>query len=788
MNLEKSNEIREFVHFLKTQNIKFSDELITSYEKAKEIEKMNKTKELGQVFTPDYVVDLILDDVGYKHNHIIGKKIMEPSFGNGVFLLHIVKRLISECELSGMNKSQITQQLENNVYGIEIDEECFNRTIQDLNNFVKGFGLENINWNLFLMDTLQYKNFNYFDYVVGNPPYIRVHNLSESNRQAIKDFAFSKGTTDMYIVFFEIGLKMLKQNGKLGYITPNSYIANTSQKAFRKFLLEKNLIRIIENYESWKVFNNADTYTCITILDAGKTDTEFTYSSIEKTDRKFITLYDINDFKNEKDEFDGKPWKLTNQKEAELLKQIEQRQKTIENYATVQYGFATNKDSVYISKTILPTKNKNIIIFNNYEIEKQLIKKVVKGSKFHGEGNYYILFPYHDDKKTGTVSIIKEEEMSSKYPLTHSYLLAHKSELIKRDMDTNFSEWYQFARSQGLSNCFKKKLVINHIVSNNQENVEVYELPEDTFVYSGIYITAPDQEKLNYVKEQLSSNEFCQYAKLCGKDMSCGYKTFNTKTVKEYHVEGLKDEKTEDLNSLFLQRIKKSYEIYTNAPRSNEKLKPIHSFIAEVLQDELGEDYVIKSEGFRESKEQKVSGLYYDKDVDISVLKNNEVLGSIAVKFICSNYSQNSNNYFENMLGETANLRRNDNFYAQLIILPEYVPYFKQGKVLDKIEYIKDHNLNKYLNLNQDSLNFPYCPDLISTILVNFNNEEFLMANINHAVNSTDLANSVNIQYSELINKNIKSKDVLNFLSKNGNFTNFINAFISKIKTKSFNF
>ena len=55
------------------------------------------------------------------------------------------------------------------------------------------------------------------DYVLGNPPYVRVHNLGDSF-DLIKNFLFAQnGMTDLYIVFYEIGLRMLNKDGILGY-------------------------------------------------------------------------------------------------------------------------------------------------------------------------------------------------------------------------------------------------------------------------------------------------------------------------------------------------------------------------------------------------------------------------------------------------------------------------------------------------------------------------------------------------------------------------------------------
>ena len=138
--------------------------------------------------------------------------------------------------------------------------------------------------------------------------------------------------------------------------------------------------------------------------------------------------------------------------------------------------------------------------------------------------------------------------------------------------------------------------------------------------------------------------------------------------------------------------------------RSNKKLAVLHGSIANDLQQKLGKNYKIKSLGFDDGKEAKLTGRYMNKNVDISIFKQTKALGGIAVKFIMSNYSQNSNNYFENMLGETANLRSNNIAYFQIIIIPKHVPYFKKDGTISKIEEIKQHNLSKYIKLSEDNI------------------------------------------------------------------------------------
>ena len=165
-----------------------------------------------------------------------------------------------------------------------------------------------------------------------------------------------------------------------------------------------------------------------------------------------------------------------------------------------------------------------------------------------------------------------------------------------------------------------------------------------------------------------------------------------------------------DLNQDLLLTIKESYKKYLEtSPQSNEKLKVLHGFVAKCLEKELDkyEDenikYSIKSLGYKEGREGEIEGRYYNKKVDIIIYKNSLPIAGIAVKFVTSNYSQNSNNYFENMLGETANIRSNKIPYFQIFLITDKIPYFLNDGKLKKYEEISSHNLRKYLKLSEDN-------------------------------------------------------------------------------------
>ncbi len=157
-------------------------------------------------------------------------------------------------------------------------------------------------------------------------------------------------------------------------------------------------------------------------------------------------------------------------------------------------------------------------------------------------------------------------------------------------------------------------------------------------------------------------------------------------------------------NEDFLKIISKSFRVFLEtSARSNKKLKILHGTIAKDIKESLGEEYTIHSLGYGNGKESKIKGRYMDKGVDITISKEEDDLGGVGVKFVMNNYAQNSNNYFENMLGETANIRTARKKYFQVLILPEKIPYYNNLKKITKWEKLTDNNISKYIKLSFDN-------------------------------------------------------------------------------------
>ncbi len=174
-------------------------------------------------------------------------------------------------------------------------------------------------------------------------------------------------------------------------------------------------------------------------------------------------------------------------------------------------------------------------------------------------------------------------------------------------------------------------------------------------------------------------------------------------------------------NKTLLQILKESFKTYLerDTSRSTAKLKSLHGSIARDIHAALGKEYCIQAQGYETDKEGCISGRYYTKNVDIAVTHKDKPIAAFGVKFVMRNYSQNSNNYFENMLGETANIRANNIPYFQIFIIFDQVPYYENGGKFKKYDIVSKHHLEKYLSLSKDNPDrFFHTPDKTLFILL----------------------------------------------------------------------
>lgn len=185
------------------------------------------------------------------------------------------------------------------------------------------------------------------------------------------------------------------------------------------------------------------------------------------------------------------------------------------------------------------------------------------------------------------------------------------------------------------------------------------------------------------------------------------------------------DLRVEEIRKAFLKAMTQSLKDYdTYGARSTNKLLAPHRWIGETVLAQLGEEFCVESLGVGTGKEAKVPGKYYDKTVDVAVRKRDGPTVAVAsFKFVTSNYKQNSVNYFEGLLGETANLRRMGVGFAHLLVLRKNMPYLNRAEgISEREEKITEHNMAKYIKLFRDE-DFPHKPDVLGIAVIDFSND-----------------------------------------------------------------
>jgi len=268
-------------------------------------------KKFGQYYTPPYIVNLILDRVGYfpKKNIFLTDDILDPASGSGTFLLNAVNRIL-ESKQDGANHSiEYKKIIENHIYGSELmlfpyliseiniliqispilkdiidsgkklnvfhvfPNNSFNLVDKALINRLFDIEEDKIKGNE-LMDTavidrkkpklLELQHIHDFEYVVGNPPYVANDTNPELFREMRELFTFCEETyhnkMDLFYWFILLGILKLKAGGKLGFITTRYWIdkgEKTGVETLKKYILEHCYLREVIDLRNVNVFPSA---------------------------------------------------------------------------------------------------------------------------------------------------------------------------------------------------------------------------------------------------------------------------------------------------------------------------------------------------------------------------------------------------------------------------------------------------------------------------------------------------------------------------------------------------
>jgi len=319
-----------------------------------------------------------------------------------------------------------------------------------------------------------------YDNILMNPPYIKTQDLSKEYRSYLKTHfhILQRGLVDIYYAFILKCLDLLKPDGVLVSITPNSYLYNKSSLPLRQYLFDHRYVKEIIDFKDTKVFPNVSVYCCITVFTkTAKEALVYNHTNILYTDIvKNYSLFHTTS--------------TTKMKLHELCK--------------IKNGIATLRDKIFIHDTPL--------------YDEPCWKNITNG---HADRS--IIYPYNEGV------LLDEETFRNDNPFTYAYLLTQKEELAKRDKgNKTYPEWYAYGRSQSLRYSPKKCIYIPCFLNPEQLNEQIT-IHANT-LHSGCLCIEPNKEEdIETIKKTLLGNK--DFIRLNSSKRSGGWINLSSRTL-----------------------------------------------------------------------------------------------------------------------------------------------------------------------------------------------------------------------------------------------------------------
>ncbi|MHA1428542.1 MAG: Eco57I restriction-modification methylase domain-containing protein [Candidatus Helarchaeota archaeon] len=351
---------------------------------------MNKNgkAQLGQYITSIEIADLMISLISSKY---ATGKILEPSFGTGVFLDLLYEK--------GFN----------NIYGVELDETFYALIAKKFPDKLSYY--QN---NDYLKTPREEK----FDIIIGNPPYVYYNNIPSEILAPLKQNPFwvemYNGEWDLLYFFIVWSIEKLNPLGELIFITPYYWFNSTYASSLRKYLLENGRFDTIIHFGEMNLFQGCAPNTIIFKYIKGKTASPIRVIEYKKRKGDTQTISQeiknfIKDFPDE--EFEDEQYRIfymeqiTNPFFWYLIKPSEQKL-----CESIETSTLVNIPKITIQKHTLFPKS---VFLHELLDEKDLISFSLNKKKYHptitNRKKWYVIPPYKNQylklKHVLTVSV-----------------------------------------------------------------------------------------------------------------------------------------------------------------------------------------------------------------------------------------------------------------------------------------------------------------------------------------------------------------------------------------------
>lgn len=458
----------------------------------------------GDVFTKPCVVCYMLDLVGYTSDRDLSHvSIMEPSCGEGEFIIEIIRRLAASATRYSFD---INSAFHKQVSAYDIDARkilvCLERIKREFPE------IKNPEMRILAEDYLL-TNHESVDVIVGNPPYIRYEQIPEEKlpvyKQRFRTFYYR---ADMYVLFFEKSLLQLKRNGKHCFICSNRWMKNTYGKELRNMVATRYSLEQIINMESANAFDEKVlAYPAITLIKANLSSGTTLYAETCCTENLPKLQMSALDTPIDDD------WLIMFNTNATLMSLP-----LIEAQGfKIGIGVATGADKIFVSKDLKGM------------VEDELLLPAINGKDLQGNnmkwGKRYLLNPYDING-----NLIHLEN----FPKTKKYFESHKEQLASRHkVKKNPTNWYATIDRIQTSLTWQAKILLPDISSNTFVFVDEGHFYPQHNIY---YIAGGSLRELMLLAALLMSDFMRDQLNKMTNKMNGGYARWQSQYLRRLHI------------------------------------------------------------------------------------------------------------------------------------------------------------------------------------------------------------------------------------------------------------
>ena len=493
----------------------------------------------GAVYTPPKVRRTIIRKCLSQCKSVANVRVSDISCGCGGFLVDTAMWIHKK------TKKDFAEIFKENIWGIDIQDYAINRTkiLLSLLAIAEGEDVD-FKFNLLSCDTLDYANDDWetqyqdFDVIVGNPPYVCSRNLSAETLEKLKRYEVcGSGHPNLYIPFFQIAIEMLNEKGVMGYITMNTFLRSVNGRAVRKYFSERNYDINIVDFRGHQIFETKSTYTCLFYLRKRRKSEGIRYAVDDRgqlkdcVDYTYVSYADLDNFKG---------WTLNEYSKTAATESMGMQ---IKDYCPSRHGIATLSNETFIFKPVSEDDQYYYLHHDgrSFPIERGICRDVVNPNKLNSGVDINLLvekviFPYYIENDRAL--IYTPSEMSRLFPHAYAYLKSRKIVLSKRDKgDTlGYPQWYAFGRTQSLT-MPRYKLFFPKF-ANKPLRCAICDDP-DLLLYNGLAFVSDDIRKLKILKAFIESELFWDYIKANAKPYTSGYYSLSGVDIKHFGIPSL---------------------------------------------------------------------------------------------------------------------------------------------------------------------------------------------------------------------------------------------------------